>query len=193
LTSQVENFKSILDFNSLTRLEYSSRTSQLNSNTQVKNSDLNWVLTSRKLDSISMTRLNAISLINNVYALSTRHHCCHLHQLYITYTIYNVIYTHYNWRWIIIQLKVSLFLVFSQRFEDFYWKLLERMNECASLFIRINKDINYWDQEWTHLEKKTIVMMNWLIEIKSKTKVRNWVKDQIWIDFETLWLCQDII
>ncbi len=26
--------------------------------------------------------------VNNVYTLFTRHHCCHLHQLYITYTIY---------------------------------------------------------------------------------------------------------
>jgi len=30
--------------------------------------------------------------INNVYALFTRHYCCHLHQLHIIYTIYNVIY-----------------------------------------------------------------------------------------------------
>ncbi len=81
--------------------------------------------------------------INNAYVLSTRHHCYHLHQLHITYTIYNVIYTHYNQRWIVIQSKVSLFLVFSQRFEDFYRELLERINECASLFIRVNKDINY--------------------------------------------------
>ncbi len=115
--------------------------------------------------------------INNVYVLSTHHHCCHLHQLHITYTIYNVIYTHYNWRWIIIQLKVSLFLVFSQRFEDFYRELLEWINKCASSFIRVNKDINYWDQEWIHLEEKTIVMMNWLIKIKSETKVKDWVKD----------------
>ena len=131
--------------------------------------------------------------INNVYVLSTRHHCCHLHQLHITYTIYNVIYTHYNWRWIVIQLKVSLFLVFSQRFEDFYWELLERINECTSSFIRVNKDINYWDWEWTHLEEKTIIMMNWLIEVKSKTRVRSWIEDQIWINSETLWLCQDIV
>ncbi len=34
--------------------------------------------------------------INNVYVLFTRHQCCHLHQLHIIYTIYNVIYTHYN-------------------------------------------------------------------------------------------------
>ncbi len=81
--------------------------------------------------------------VNNVYALSTHHHCCHLHQLHNTYTIYNVIYTHYNWRWIIIWSKVSLFLVFSQRFEDFYWELLEWINEYTSLFIRLNKDINY--------------------------------------------------
>ncbi len=79
--------------------------------------------------------------INNVYVLSTHHHCCHLHQLHITYTIYNVIYTHYNWRWIIIQSKVSLFLVFSQRFEDFYQELLKWINECTSSFIRINHDI----------------------------------------------------
>ena len=97
--------------------------------------------------------------------LFTRHHCCHLHQLHITYTIYNVIYTHYNQRWIIIQLKVSFFLVFLQRFEDFYWELLEWINKCASLFIRVNKDINYWDWEWTHLKEKTIVMMNWHIYV----------------------------
>ena len=85
--------------------------------------------------------------VNNVYALFTRHHCCYLHQLYITYTIYTVIYTHYNRRWIIIQSKVSLFLIFSQRFEDFYRELLEWINECTSLFIKVNKDINYWDWE----------------------------------------------
>ncbi len=111
--------------------------------------------------------------INNVYVLSTRHHCCHLHQLHITYTIYNIIYVHYNWRWIIIQSKVSLFLIFSQRFEDFYQEFLERINECTSLIIIVNKDINSWSQEWTHLKKKTIVMMNWHIEIKSETKVRS--------------------
>ncbi len=131
--------------------------------------------------------------INNVYALFTRHHCCHLHQLHITYTIYNVIYTHYNQRWIIIWLKVSLFLIFSQRFEDFYWELLEWINECASSFIRVNKNINYWDREWTHLEEKTIVMMNWHIKIKSKIKVKDWVEDQIQVSSETLWLCQNII
>ncbi len=131
--------------------------------------------------------------INNAYALSTRHHCCHLHQLHITYTIYNVIYMHYNWRWIIIQSKVSLFLIFSQRFEDFYWELLERINECTSSFIRINKDINYWGREWTHSEEKTIVMMNWHIEIRSEARIRDWVKDQIWVSSETLWLCQDIV
>ncbi len=123
------------------------------------------------------------------HILFTHHHCCHLHQLHITYTIYTVIYTHYNRRWIIIQLKVSLFLVFSQRFEGFYRELLERINEYASSFIRLNKDINYWDWEWIYLEKKTIVMMNWHIE----TKVKDWVEDQIWISSETLWLCQDII
>ncbi len=131
--------------------------------------------------------------INNVYALSTRHHCCHLHQLHITYTIYNVIYTRNNRRWIIIRSKVSLFLVFSQRFEGFYRELLEWINECASSFIRVNKDINYWGREWTHLEEKTIVMMNWLIEIRSEARVRDWVKDQIWVSSETLWLCQDIV
>ncbi len=40
-----------------------SQTSRFNSNTQVKNSDLNWVMMSRELNSISMTRLVAISLI----------------------------------------------------------------------------------------------------------------------------------
>jgi len=81
--------------------------------------------------------------INNVCTLFTHYHCCHLHQLHITYTIYTVIYTHYNRRWIIIQSKVSFFLVFLQKFEDFYRELLEWINECASSFIRINKDINY--------------------------------------------------
>jgi len=131
--------------------------------------------------------------INNVYVLFTRHHCCYLHQLHITYTIYNVIYTHYNWRRIIIQLKVFLFLVFSQRFEDFYWELLKWINECTSSFIRVNKDINYWGWEWTHLEEKTIVMINWHIKIRSKTRIKDWVEDQIWVSSETLWLCQDII
>ncbi len=140
---------------------------------------------------ISTTQFNWKT--SNVYASFTRDWCCCLHQLHITYTIYNVIYTHYNQRWIIIQSKVSLFLVFSQRFKDFYRELLERINECASSFIRINKDINYWDQEWTHLEEKTIVMMNWLIEIRSEAKVKDWVEDQIWVSSETLWLCQDII
>ncbi len=136
---------------------------------------------------------SSIRKINNVYALFTRHHCCHLHQLHITYTIYNVIYTHYNWRRIIIRSKVSLFLVFSQRFEGFYWELLERINECASSFIIVNKGINSWDWEWTHLEEKTIVMMNWHIEIRSETRIRDWVEDQIWVSSETLWLCQDIV
>ena len=85
--------------------------------------------------------------INNVYVLFTRHHCCHLHQLHITNTIYNVIYIHYNWRQIIIQLKVSFFLIFLQRFKDFYQELLEWINECTSSFIRVNKDINYWSWE----------------------------------------------
>ncbi len=131
--------------------------------------------------------------INNVYMLFTHHNYCHLHQLHIIYTIYNVIYTHYNWRWIVIWSKVSLFLVFSQRFKDFYQELLEWINECTSSFIKVNKDINYWDQEWTYLEEKTIVMMNWHIEIRSKTRIRDWVEDQIWVSFETLWLCQDIV
>ncbi len=92
--------------------------------------------------------------INNVYALFTRHHCCHLHQLHITYIIYNVIYMHYNWRWIIIQLKVSLFLVFSQRFEDFYWELLEWINECASSFIRVNNDIKLLRSRMNSLKRE---------------------------------------
>ena len=131
--------------------------------------------------------------INNVYVLFTHHNYSHLHQLHIIYTIYNVIYTHYNWRWIVIWSKVSLFLVFSQRFKDFYQELQEWINECTSSFIKVNKDINYWDQEWTYLEEKTIVMMNWHIEIRSKTRIRDWVEDQIWVSFETLWLCQDIV
>ncbi len=85
--------------------------------------------------------------VNNVYVLFTHHYFYHLHQLHIIYTIYTVIYTHYNQRWIIIQSKVSFFLVFSQRFEDFYWELLKWINEYTSSFIRLNKDINYWDWE----------------------------------------------
>jgi len=119
---------------------------------------------------ISTTQFN--QKVKNVYASFTRNHYCYLRQLHITYTIYNVIYTHYNWRWIIIWLKVSLFLVFSQRFEGFYRELLERNHEYMLSFIRVNKDINYWDQEWTHLKEKTIVMMNWQIEIRSKTELK---------------------
>ncbi len=63
--SWIENFKSILDLNLLTQLEYLSWIFWLNLNTWVKNSDLNRVLTSWKLNSISMTRLNVISLNTN--------------------------------------------------------------------------------------------------------------------------------
>ncbi len=52
--SWVENFESILDFNFLTWLKYLSWISQL---------DLNQVLMSQELDSISMIQLDAISLI----------------------------------------------------------------------------------------------------------------------------------
>jgi len=62
LTSRVENFKLILDLNLLTWLEYSSQIFWLNSNTQVKNSDLNRVLTSRVLDLNSSIWFDAISL-----------------------------------------------------------------------------------------------------------------------------------
>ncbi len=89
-------------------------------------------------------------------------------------------------------MKVSFFLVFLRRFEGFYQELLEQNHEYVSSFIKINQDINYWDREWTHLKEKIIVMINWHIEIKSETKVRDWVEDQIWISSETLWLCQDI-
>jgi len=140
---------------------------------------------------ISITQFNQKT--SNVYASFTHDWCCHLCQLHITYTIYNVIYMHYNWRWIIIQLKVSFFLVFSQRFEDFYRELLNWNHEYTSLFIKINQDIDYWNQEWTHLKKKIIIMMNWQLKIKSKTKVRDWIENQIWVSSETLWLCQDII
>ncbi len=92
--------------------------------------------------------------INNVYMLSTRHHCCHLHQLHITYTIYNVIYTHYNRRWIVIWSKVSLFLIFSQRFEDFYRELLEWINECKSSFIRVNNNIKLLRSRTNSLRKE---------------------------------------
>ena len=50
LMSRIENFKSILDLNLLTRLEYLSWIFWLDSNTQVKNSDSNQVLTSQVLD-----------------------------------------------------------------------------------------------------------------------------------------------
>ena len=67
LTSRVENFELILDFNSLSQLKYLSWTSQLNSNIWVKNSDSNRVLMSRELDSISMTQLVMISLSKICY------------------------------------------------------------------------------------------------------------------------------
>ncbi len=60
--SRVENFKSILNFNSLTQLEYSGWTSWFNLNTWIKNSDSNQVLMSHEFDSISKNRFNAISL-----------------------------------------------------------------------------------------------------------------------------------
>ena len=90
---------------------------------------------------ISTTQFNWKT--SNVYVLFIHDWCYHLRQLHITYTIYNIIYMHYNWRWIIIQLKVSLFLVFSRRFEGFYRELLERNHEYASSFIKINQDIDY--------------------------------------------------
>jgi len=72
---------------------------------------------------ISTTQFNWKT--SNVYVLFIHDWCYHLRQLHITYTIYNIIYMHYNWRWIIIQLKISFFLVFLQRFKDFYWELLK--------------------------------------------------------------------
>ncbi len=56
-------FKSILDINIVTQLEYSISKFWLNLNTWFQNSDLNQVLTSRELDLISMIQLDAISLI----------------------------------------------------------------------------------------------------------------------------------
>ncbi len=53
-----------------------------------------------------------------------------------------------------------------------------------SVFERLLNNIN---------EILEFVVMNWHIEIKSETKVRDWVEDQIWVSSETLWLCQDII
>ncbi len=97
--------------------------------------------------------------------------------MHYSHTINAVIYMHYNWRWIIIQSKVSFFLFFLWRFEDFYQELLEWNHKYVSSFIKINQDIDYWDWEWIHLEKKTIVMMNWHIKIKSETKVKDWIKD----------------
>ena len=55
-------FESILNINIVTRLKYSIPKFWLDSNTRFQNPDSNWVLTSRKLDSTSMTRLDAISL-----------------------------------------------------------------------------------------------------------------------------------
>ncbi len=62
LTSRIENFKSILNLNLLTQLKYSNWIFWLDLNTQVKNSDLNQVLTSWVLDLNLSTRLDAISL-----------------------------------------------------------------------------------------------------------------------------------
>ncbi len=64
MTSRVGNFKSILDLNLLTRLKYLSWIFWLNSNTWVKNSDLNRVLTSWVLNLNSDTWLDAISLVS---------------------------------------------------------------------------------------------------------------------------------
>ncbi len=63
LMSWIENFKSILDLNLLTRLEYLSWIFWLNSNTQIKNSDSNQVLTNRVLNLNSSIQLDAISLV----------------------------------------------------------------------------------------------------------------------------------
>jgi len=62
LTSWIGNFKSILDLNLLTQLEYLSWIFWLDSNTWIKNSDSNWILTSWVLDLNLSTRLNVISL-----------------------------------------------------------------------------------------------------------------------------------
>ncbi len=49
-------------------------------------------------------------------------------------------------------------------------------NKLASISVelrfRINKAINYWDQEHTHLEEKTIIMMNWYIKCKSEIYIK---------------------
>ncbi len=57
-----QEFESILDINIMTQLEYSISKFWFDLNTRFQNSDLNRVLTSRELDSISMTWLDAISL-----------------------------------------------------------------------------------------------------------------------------------
>jgi hypothetical protein len=78
--------------------------------------------------------------VNNVFMIILRH----LHVIYtiyhIFYIIYNVIYAHYNQDWIVTQLRTSLFLVFSQRFEDFYQEFLELIHKYTLLFTKINKD-----------------------------------------------------
>ncbi len=61
---------------------------------------------------------------------------------------------HYNQRWIIIQSKVSLFLVFLQRFEDFYQELLEWINECTSSFIKVNHNIKLLRSRMNFLRKE---------------------------------------
>ncbi len=66
LTSWVENFKSILNLNLLTQLKYSSWIFWFNLNTQVKNSDLNQVLTSQVLNLNSSTWLNVINLCDSL-------------------------------------------------------------------------------------------------------------------------------
>ncbi len=58
-------FKSILNINIMTWLEYLISKFWLNLNTWFQNSDSNQVLTSQELDSISMTQLNAISLVKS--------------------------------------------------------------------------------------------------------------------------------
>ncbi len=63
LDESSQKFESILDINIMTQLEYSISKFWLNLNTWFQNSDSNWVLMSWELDSISMTWLDAISLI----------------------------------------------------------------------------------------------------------------------------------
>ncbi len=58
--------------------------------------------------------------------------------------------------------------------------------------MRLNEYLKYWSLKALKSVSVTFYKLQ-MIEIKSETKVKDWVEDQIWISSETLWLCQDII